>query len=95
MPRSWVASRQVNALRGSGVFRKGSDNNMRILIIGGGVFLGRELLAAALRRGHALSVFNRGRARQQWPAGVRVLTGDRRGDLAGLAAAGPWDAVIA
>lgn len=67
---------------------------MRILIIGGGVFLGRALLDAALARGHTVAVFNRGRARQQWPEGVRVLTGDRRSDLAPLAAAGPWDAVI-
>ena len=67
---------------------------MRILIIGGGIFLGRALIDAALARGHAVSVFNRGRARQAWPAGVTVLTGDRRGDLAPLAAAGAWDAVI-
>ena len=67
---------------------------MRILIVGGGVFLGRALLDSALRRGHAVGVFNRGRARKQWPAGVQVLTGDRRGDLSALSAAGPWDAVI-
>ena len=67
---------------------------MRILIIGGGVFLGRALLEAALARGHRVGVFNRGRARQDWPAGVDILTGDRRGDLAILAAAGPWNAVI-
>jgi len=70
------------------------EEEMRILIIGGGVFLGRALLDAALGRGHRVGVFNRGRARQDWPAGVDVLTGDRRGDLAPLAAAGPWDAVI-
>jgi 2'-hydroxyisoflavone reductase len=70
------------------------EEEMRILIIGGGVFLGRALLDAALGRGHRVGVFNRGRARQEWPAGVDVLTGDRRGDLAPLAAAGPWDAVI-
>lgn len=67
---------------------------MRILVIGGGVFLGRALLDAALARGHALTVFNRGRARREWPAGIAVVTGDRRGDLAPLVAAGPWDAVI-
>lgn len=67
---------------------------MRILIIGGGVFLGRETLSAALRRGHTVAVFNRGRARRDWPEGVQVITGDRRADAAALAAAGPWDAVI-
>ena len=67
---------------------------MRILIIGGGVFLGRALLDAALRRGHQASVFNRGRSRQQWPAGVTVYTGDRRSESHLPAADGPWDAVI-
>ena len=67
---------------------------MRLLVIGGGVFLGRALLDAALARGHALTVFNRGRARRDWPAGIAVVTGDRRGELGPLAAAGPFDAVI-
>jgi 2'-hydroxyisoflavone reductase len=66
---------------------------MKLLILGGGVFLGRALLDAALGRGHAVSVFNRGRARQDWPADVQVLRGDRRGDLSALAGGG-WDAVI-
>ena len=66
---------------------------VRILFIGGGVFLGRALLDAALERGHAPSVLNRGRARQDWPDGVEVFRGDRRGDL-GVLAGGRWDAVI-
>ncbi len=66
---------------------------MKLLLLGGGVFLGRALLDAALARGHAVSVFNRGRARRDWPAGVQVLTGDRRGDLAALEG-GRWDAAI-
>lgn len=67
---------------------------MRLLIIGGGIFLGRALLDEALRRGHAVSVFNRGRARQSWPEGVEVISGDRRADAAALAERGPWDAVF-
>ncbi len=67
---------------------------MHILIIGGGVFLGTALLDAARARGHIVSVFNRGRARQQWPDGVRSHVGDRRADLGALASAGPFDAVI-
>jgi len=66
---------------------------LKILLLGGGVFLGRALLDAALGRGHAVSVFNRGKARRDWPAGVQVLAGDRRGDLAALGR-GSWDAVI-
>ncbi|MBS0447451.1 MAG: NAD-dependent epimerase/dehydratase family protein [Proteobacteria bacterium] len=66
---------------------------MRILILGGGVFLGAATLVAALARGHTLTVFNRGRARGSWPQGVDVLTGDRASDLSALAG-GQWDAVI-
>ena len=59
---------------------------MRILILGGGVFLGVHTLRAALGRGHTVSVFNRGRACSAWPDGVEVLTGDRStGDVASLA----------
>ncbi len=69
---------------------------MRLLILGGGVFLGAEVLSAALRRGHAVTVFNRGRSRTAWPAGVEVLTGERNADLPALAqrAGQRWDAVI-
>jgi len=58
---------------------------MRILVIGGGVFLGAALLERALARGHAVTVFNRGRARSTWPDGVEVVVGDRMHDLACLA----------
>ena len=69
---------------------------MRILILGGGVFLGAAALHVALSRGHAVTVFNRGRSRASWPAGVQVLTGDRTVDMPALAQASqqPWDAVI-
>lgn len=66
---------------------------MHILILGGGVFLGAAALQAALANGHAVTVFNRGRARSTWPEGVEVLTGDRSVDLRRLAGR-HWDAVI-
>ena len=66
---------------------------MRLLLIGGGVFLGRALVDAALQRGHALSVFNRGQRRSTWPHGVEVITGDRQTQLDRLAGR-RWDAVI-
>jgi len=34
---------------------------MRLLILGGSLFLGRALAAAALARGERLTLFNRGR----------------------------------
>lgn len=66
---------------------------MKLLILGGGVFLGAATLRSALERGHRVTVFNRGRARQDWPAGVEVLAGDRDADLSALAAR-RWDAVL-
>ena len=50
---------------------------MQLLIPGGGAFLGAAALDAALARGHSVTVLNRGRARNAWPDGVEVLTGDR------------------
>jgi 2'-hydroxyisoflavone reductase len=66
---------------------------MKILIIGGGVFLGAAVLRSALDRGHELTVFNRGRARSAWPEGVEVLVGDRTADLGALAGK-RFDAVV-
>ncbi len=66
---------------------------MKLLLLGGGVFLGAATLGAALARGHEVTVFNRGRARRHWPDGVEVLTGDRGGDLSALTKR-RWDAVI-
>ncbi|MBX3606761.1 MAG: NAD-dependent epimerase/dehydratase family protein [Piscinibacter sp.] len=66
---------------------------MKLLILGGGRFVGAAVLDAARQRGHAVTVFNRGRARTTWPAGTTVVAGDRDTDLAALAAAS-WDGVI-
>ncbi|ADG89018.1 reductase [Thermobispora bispora] len=68
---------------------------MRLLIIGGGIFLGRAIVAEALARGHRVTTFNRGRTGVDLP-GTTIIRGDREvpADLDRLAAAGPWDAVI-
>ena len=52
-------------------------------------------MASALARGHEVTVFNRGQSGPT-PAGARAITGDRESaaDLARLALAGPWDAVL-
>ena len=69
---------------------------MHLLILGGGVFLGAAALRSALAGGHRVTVFNRGRSRSVWPAGVEVLTGDRSADLSALEGrrGAAWDAVI-
>lgn len=76
---------------------------MRILIIGGGRFLGRAFAAQAVADGHEVTVFNRGRSGVDLE-GVRAVRGDRERpeDLERLIADAPapdgggpaWDAVI-
>ena len=68
---------------------------MRLLVIGGTVFLGQAFAAEALSRGWEVTTFNRGRSAADLP-GVETIRGDRESDedLARLAESGPWDAVV-
>ena len=66
---------------------------MKLLILGGTVFLGRHLVEAAQARGHQLTLFNRGQHNPELFAGVEKLRGDRSGDLSALRGR-RWDAVI-
>ena len=70
---------------------------MRILFLGGTRFLGRHAVDAALARGHAVTVFTRGRTPNPWGDAVTALAGNRDPLQApGLDALrnGSWDAVI-
>jgi nucleoside-diphosphate-sugar epimerase len=68
---------------------------VRLLVLGGTWFLGRAVVDEALRGGHDVTVFNRGRSGAP-SAGIEVVHGDRtvRADLSRLADTGPWDAVV-
>jgi 2'-hydroxyisoflavone reductase len=66
---------------------------MRLLIIGGTLFLGRHFVEAALARGCAVTLFNRGRTNPDLFPGVERLRGDRSADLSALAGRS-WDAVV-
>jgi len=66
---------------------------MKILILGGTVFLGRATVEAALARGHELTLFNRGKQNGDLFPGLEKLRGDRDGDLSALKGR-RWDAVI-
>jgi 2'-hydroxyisoflavone reductase len=68
---------------------------LRILILGGTGFIGPHQVRTAIARGHAVSVFNRGRRGSEGlPAAVEQLTGDREtNDYAALKGK-TWDAVI-
>jgi 2'-hydroxyisoflavone reductase len=66
---------------------------MRLLVIGGTVFLGRAVVAAALAREHAVTIFHRGVHNPDlFPEAERLL-GDRTRDLSPLGGR-EWDAVI-
>jgi 2'-hydroxyisoflavone reductase len=67
---------------------------VRVLVLGGTVFLGRHVVEALLARGHEVTLFHRGqRGRELFPDVERIL-GDRNFDLGRLPADGAWDAVV-
>lgn len=66
---------------------------MRLLILGGTIFLGRHVVEAALVRGHHVTLFNRGKHNPDLFPDIEKLRGDRDGDLAPLRGR-CWDAVI-
>lgn len=68
---------------------------MRLLVLGGTLFVGRHLVDAALARGHDVTVYTRGR--RPVDRRVRALAGDRDPRVApGLDALreGAWDAAV-
>ncbi|MDQ3821909.1 MAG: NAD-dependent epimerase/dehydratase family protein, partial [Actinomycetota bacterium] len=66
---------------------------MRLLVLGGTLFLGRHIVDAALARGHEVTTFNRGRTNPELFTEVEKLRGDREADLSALAGR-TWDAAI-
>ena len=66
---------------------------MRILIIGGTVFVGRHIAEAAIAAGHDVTLFHRGRTGADLFPSATHLTGDRDADLTALST-GRWDATI-
>ncbi len=57
---------------------------MKLLILGGTVFLGRTVVECALSRGHEVTLFNRGKTAPQLFSNVKQLHGDRDGHLDAL-----------
>lgn len=66
---------------------------MRLLILGGTVFLGRHLVEMAIESGHQVTLFNRGRTNPDLFPEIEKLRGERQGDLEVLSE-GQWDAVV-
>jgi 2'-hydroxyisoflavone reductase len=53
---------------------------MRTLILGGARFLGKALVEEGLKRGHEITLFNRGNNKEA-PSEVEQLIGDRDSDV--------------
>jgi 2'-hydroxyisoflavone reductase len=66
---------------------------LRILILGGTGFIGPHMVREALRRGHEVELFNRGRTDSDLFSDLKLLVGDRDNGLGALAG-GSWDAVV-
>ena len=64
-----------------------------ILILGGTGFIGPHMVREALRRGHAVTLFNRGRSNSSLFPDLETIKGDRDGGLDGLQGR-RWDAVV-
>ena len=69
---------------------------MRVLVLGGTQFVGRHIVEVLLDGGHAVTTFNRGMSRDELPAAVERLRGDRDAGAAGLDAltGRSWDACV-
>ena len=67
-------------------------SSMNLLILGGTQFVGRHVVNAALERGHAVTLFSRGRKENPFPD-LKHLTGDRSSDLSALEGR-TFDAVV-
>ncbi len=68
-------------------------NPLRILILGGTGFIGPHQVEYAMKRGHTVTLFNRGQTRPHLFPEVEKLRGDRNDDLESLKGR-EWDAVI-
>jgi 2'-hydroxyisoflavone reductase len=66
---------------------------LSLLILGGTRFIGVEMTELALKRGHQVAFFNRGRTNADLFPDIERLKGDRNGDIDALRGR-KWDAVI-
>jgi 2'-hydroxyisoflavone reductase len=66
---------------------------LRILMLGGTGYIGPHMVSEFLRRGHQVSLFNRGRTNEDLFPDLETLLGDRDGGLDVLKGK-KWDAVV-
>lgn len=66
---------------------------LNVLVLGGTGFIGPHMVREMLRRGHSVTLFNRGRTNSELFPDIETIKGDRDGGLQGLSG-GSWDAVV-
>ena len=69
---------------------------MKALVLGGSVFVGRQMVQTLVAAGHDVSVLNRGKTPAKFPPGVKQIVADRTNAESMRAALGntTWDAVF-
>jgi 2'-hydroxyisoflavone reductase len=72
---------------------KKPEGSLDLLILGGTGFIGPHMVREALRKGHSVTLFNRGRTNNTLFPDLETIKGDRDGGLDGLRGR-QWDAVI-
>jgi 2'-hydroxyisoflavone reductase len=72
---------------------KQKSSSLNILVLGGTGFIGPHMVREALRRGHQLTLFNRGKTNSKLFPDIQLLKGDRDNGLDALKGRN-WDAVI-
>lgn len=70
-----------------------ANRSLNILVLGGTGFIGPHMVREALRRGHSVTLFNRGRTNNTLFPDLETIKGDRGGELPMLEGR-KWDAVI-
>jgi 2'-hydroxyisoflavone reductase len=100
LAQSAVAAGGMLLLRGSALVDAAarltslrSTAPLDMLVLGGTGFIGPHLVRYAVRRGHRVTIFTRGRHQADLPNEVTRLTGDRNGQLGALEGK-RWDVVV-
>ncbi|MEI2433468.1 SDR family oxidoreductase [Lysobacter yananisis] len=93
-----AAAASLLALPG-GALAAAKPQPLKLLVLGGTGFLGPHFVEAARKRGHTLTLFNRGKTNPDKFSGedyrdIEQLHGDRKTDLSALAGERKWDAVL-
>lgn len=69
------------------------QESLSLLVLGGTGFIGPHMVREMLRRGHSVTLFNRGKTNSGLFPDLETIKGDRDGGLQGLEGRS-WDAVV-